>query len=191
MIRGTGVLIHEPSVILHSDAVTLGDHVRIDAFAKLEGGDGLELRDRVHVASFAHLNIGGGRCWIGTEAAIASGGKVITGGNQLAAPSMSAAAVPGRQRVVRGHAVVGARAVVLVNAVVLPGVHLGEGAVLAAGGVASHDIPAWEVWGGVPARKLTDRPRFDSVCAACVLAGEPCPDCAPLACPLCPVGVAR
>lgn len=38
-----------------------------------------------------------------------------------------------------------------------PGVHVGEGAVLAPRGAAVHDIPAWEVHGGVPACKIADR----------------------------------
>lgn len=53
---------------------------------------------------------------------------------------------------------IGAGAVVGVGCVVLPGVELGEGAVLAPGAVATVDtkIPANELWGGIPARKLKD-----------------------------------
>ena len=38
--------------------------------------------------------------------------------------------------------------------VILPGVTIGEGAVIAAGAVVNKSVPAYEVWGGVPARKL-------------------------------------
>jgi acetyltransferase-like isoleucine patch superfamily enzyme len=34
-------------------------------------------------------------------------------------------------------------------------VHIGDGAVVAAGAVVTKDIPAHEVWGGVPARQLS------------------------------------
>ena len=40
---------------------------------------------------------------------------------------------------------------------ILPGVSIGDGAVIAAGAVVNKDIPAYEVWGGVPARKLSER----------------------------------
>jgi len=40
---------------------------------------------------------------------------------------------------------------------VFPGVTLHEGAVLGAGGVATRDIPEWEIWAGVPAKFLMKR----------------------------------
>lgn len=43
------------------------------------------------------------------------------------------------------------------NAVVLKGVTIGDGAVVAAGAVVTKSIPSMEVWGGVPAKKLTTR----------------------------------
>jgi acetyltransferase-like isoleucine patch superfamily enzyme len=51
---------------------------------------------------------------------------------------------------------IGRNAIVGINCVVLPGVTLGENAVLAPGAVAAVDtqIPANELWGGIPAKKL-------------------------------------
>ena len=43
------------------------------------------------------------------------------------------------------------------NVVVLKGVHIGKGAIVAAGSVVNKSIGAYEIWGGVPARKLSDR----------------------------------
>lgn len=40
------------------------------------------------------------------------------------------------------------------NSVILRGVHIGEGAVIAAGAVVKKDIPPFEMWGGVPAHCL-------------------------------------
>lgn len=40
------------------------------------------------------------------------------------------------------------------NSTILPGVTIGKGAMVAAGAVVSKDIPANELWGGVPARKI-------------------------------------
>ena len=42
------------------------------------------------------------------------------------------------------------------NAVILRGVSIGDGSIIAAGAVVNHDIPAYEIWGGVPAKKIRD-----------------------------------
>jgi len=44
------------------------------------------------------------------------------------------------------------------HVVVLPGVTIGKGAIVAAGSVVNRDIPQYEVWGGVPAKFLKNRP---------------------------------
>ena len=50
---------------------------------------------------------------------------------------------------------VGRGAWVGAGACLLPGVSVGEGAVVAAGAVVLGTVPAFEVWGGVPARRLS------------------------------------
>jgi acetyltransferase-like isoleucine patch superfamily enzyme len=70
---------------------------------------------------------------------------------------MSACVPDFMQRVTASRTELKPYAVVLANAVVLPGVTLHDGAVLAAGAVATRDIPAWEIWAGVPARFLAKR----------------------------------
>lgn len=43
------------------------------------------------------------------------------------------------------------------NSTILPGVCIGEGAIIAAGAVVNTDVPAFEIWGGVPARRINSR----------------------------------
>ena len=45
------------------------------------------------------------------------------------------------------------------NAILLPGITIGEGAVVAAGSVVTHDVAPYTVVGGIPAKKINDRPR--------------------------------
>lgn len=40
------------------------------------------------------------------------------------------------------------------NVTILKGVDIGDGAVIAAGAVVKNNIPSYEIWGGVPAKKL-------------------------------------
>jgi maltose O-acetyltransferase len=49
------------------------------------------------------------------------------------------------------------------GACLLPGVTVGEGAVVAAGAVVRGDVPPFETWGGVPARRLSDTRQGEDV----------------------------
>jgi len=43
------------------------------------------------------------------------------------------------------------------RSIILPGLKIGNGAVVAAGAVVTKDIPEYEIWGGIPAKKISDR----------------------------------
>lgn len=99
------------------------------------------------------------------------GSQVAIGGDLRDHPNLSIGdrVTIGHNAVVTGHAMthneivikpihLGHGSVVGINCVVMPGVELGENAVLAPGGIAIMDtkIPANELWGGVPAKKIKD-----------------------------------
>ena len=150
-------VFYEPIIRTKEANISVGPGSRIDSFVKLEGGERLTIGRYVHIASFAHLGIGGGTLVIEDFAAVASGARIISGSNQLDAISMSACAPKEIQRTKASVTRLEKYSCVLCNAVVLPGVTLHTGAVLAAGGVATRDIPEWEVWGGVPAKLMFKR----------------------------------
>jgi galactoside O-acetyltransferase len=151
--------MYEPIVALMPESITIGDHSRIDSFVKLEGGQKMLIGRHVHIASFAHIGIGGGTTIIGDFCNVSSGGRVISAVPCDEAKSHSAAAPEGMHPVEKRTTTMEPYSSVLSNATVLAGVTLHEGAVLAAGGVATHDIPAWEIWAGVPAKFLRKRTR--------------------------------
>lgn len=43
------------------------------------------------------------------------------------------------------------------HCVIMPGVTIGEGAIIGASAVVTHDVPAGEIWAGVPAKKIGNR----------------------------------
>lgn len=45
------------------------------------------------------------------------------------------------------------------GSIINPGVRIGEGSVIAAGSVVLQDIPNFELWGGVPAKKIKNLPK--------------------------------
>lgn len=159
MTKHPTAVIYDPVIMTKDDHISIGEGSRIDGFVKLEGGIAMRIGRFVHVASLAHLGVGGGTTIIGDYAAVASGGKIISGSNQIDSPSMSAVAPADLQSIKASVTTLEPYACVLTNAVVLPGVTLHEGAVLAAGSVATRDLPPWEIWAGVPARKIADRKR--------------------------------
>lgn len=152
-------MIYEPCLILNPDAVTIDDTARIDSFTKIEGGQGVVIGPYVHVSSFSHINIGGGAVHLDEHVAIASGVKVLSGSNMPAGVSMSAASPSSMQVVKRAVTRIQPYAFLGVNSVVMPGVTVGEGALVGAGAVVTKDVPPYEIWAGVPARKIGERER--------------------------------
>jgi acetyltransferase-like isoleucine patch superfamily enzyme len=51
-------------------------------------------------------------------------------------------------------AVVGEGAVIGGGAIICPGVYIGKHAIIAAGAVVTHDVPAGQLWCGVPAKQM-------------------------------------
>lgn len=53
--------------------------------------------------------------------------------------------------------VIGNDVLISMNCVILEGVHIGDGAIIGAGAVVTHDVGEYEIWGGVPARLIRYR----------------------------------
>lgn len=109
---------------------------------------GLQLADRVSVGWFAELDARGG-ITIGHDSNISSHVKLITGSHDIDDPKFTADFLPIH---IGHHCWIGT------GAMVLNGVTIGDGAVIAAGAVVTKDVPANEVWGGVPAKFIRKRP---------------------------------
>ncbi len=43
------------------------------------------------------------------------------------------------------------------GAVITPGIEIGEGAIIGANSVVTHSVPSYEIWAGVPAKKIGHR----------------------------------
>lgn len=110
------------------------------------------LGDGVFMGTGVELNINE-RVEIGNRCLIASGCRLIDHdhGFERSGPIVSQAAEV-------GGIVLGDDVWLGVNVVVLRGVNIGSGAVVGAGAVVTRSIPPGEIWAGVPARKIGERP---------------------------------
>lgn len=160
--HGDNVQVHEPSIFLKPDAISIGDGSRLDSIIKIEGGQGVHIGKGVHISSFCHLNIGGGKLHVGDYVALTSGVKVHTGSNTAAGESMSSASPPEMQVIQRGEVTIGDYAFIGSGAQVLMGVTIGEYAVVGAGAVVTKDVAPWSVVMGLPARPVGKRIRLSN-----------------------------
>lgn len=149
--------VFEPVVVLRPENVLLLAGCRIDSFVKIEGGRGVVVGPRVHVSSFAHLNIGGGRLDVGEGAAITSGCRVLSGSNTRRGKYMSSVVPEDECDIERLHTIVGEGAFIGANAVILPGRRIGRFAIVGAGSVVTKDVPDYAVCWGAPARLIGTR----------------------------------
>lgn len=150
-------MIHDPIIILRPDTVYIDPLARVDSWVKIEGafGDGhtVTIGPYVHIASYCHLNIGGGQLIMRRGSALGSGCRVVTGSN-VHGYGISCSAIDPTAKFRRSQVIIDEDAVAFVGAIILPGVTLGRNSVVAAGAVVTCDVPPYEVWGGVPARKI-------------------------------------
>lgn len=145
-------MIYEPCVMLKPEMIDIHPSARLDSFCKVEGGLGVTIGAYVHVASFVHLNIGGGKLTIGEHAGVSSGAKILSGSNTMDGVSMSATSPAEMQVIKRTHTIIEPYAFVGTNAVIMPGVRLGRGCVVGAGAVVTRDVAPGAIAVGVPAR---------------------------------------
>lgn len=137
--------------------VRLGCDCRIesDVTFKFDGpwrsGPSIIIGDRVFLGRACEFNVQGSVA-IGDDALIGSGCKFIDHDHQLQT------LVPiAEQPCDISEIVIEEGAWLGVNVIVLKGVLVGRGAVVAAGAVVTRSIPPFEIWAGVPARRLSTR----------------------------------
>jgi acetyltransferase-like isoleucine patch superfamily enzyme len=141
----------------HQVSLGAGCVLEPDIYFKYDGiyapGPSIVVRDRVFIGFGCEFNVRK-RVEIGDDCLIASGCKFIDHDHGTASRDM-----PMRLQTSGAEAEITLEQDVWlgVNVVVLKGVRIGRGAIVAAGAVVTHSIPGYEIWGGVPARKIGAR----------------------------------
>jgi acetyltransferase-like isoleucine patch superfamily enzyme len=157
---GAGTLLPR-SCVTWPHQLSLGANCRLehDIYFKFDGiwapGPTIRIGDRVFIGFGCEFNIRRG-VTIGADCLIASGCKFVDhdhGTERRDLPMNQQANGAETEIVLEPDVWLGA------NTVVLKGVRIGTGAIVAAGAIVTKSIDAYEIWGGVPARKLGERPQ--------------------------------
>jgi acetyltransferase-like isoleucine patch superfamily enzyme len=112
-------------------------------------GQSIFVGDRVFLGRGAEFNIRL-RCEIGDDSLIAAGVRFVDHDHGTARSGIPMRLQPTPEAPIS----IGTDVWIGANAVILKGVTIGQGAIVASGAVVTKAIPEWEIWGGVPARRL-------------------------------------
>lgn len=115
-------------------------------------GPSIHIADHVFIGAGCEFNIRKS-VTIGSDSLIASGCRFIDHDHGIQAGSLMR-----KQHGVEKEIIIGSDVWIGCNVVVLKGVEIGNGAVVAAGAVVTRSILPNEIWGGVPAKKIGERP---------------------------------
>lgn len=129
---GKGVTFYPGVWIMPGKGLVLGDDVDLALGVLLTTLGGVTIGDRVLVGYRTQILSSNHRIPPGT-------GRIFDSGHELAPV------------VIESDVWIGG------NCMILPGVTIREGAVVAAGAVVTKDVPAYEIWGGVPAKRIRGR----------------------------------
>jgi len=156
---GRNVIIGKTVRIRYPELVEIGDNVIIDDFSYISTS--LLIDGNVHIAAGAKL-IGGrdSRVKIGEFSTLAPN-VVIAAGSDDYVSGIASPLVPleCKGNVQIGNVELGRHCIVGANTTVLPNVRFEDGAAVGALSLVKTDIPAWSLFGGVPARRIKSRDR--------------------------------
>ncbi len=151
---GKNVVIEPEVLIFHPENIEIGDRVYIGHQTILKGyhKNKLIIGSGTWIGQQCFFHSGGG-IEIGENVGVGPGVKILTsyhGMEGFAQPIMHA-------KLLFEKVVIGDGCDIGINAVILPGVTIGRGVQIGAGAVVTKNIPDYEVWAGVPAKKLRKR----------------------------------
>lgn len=141
-------------------SIDLGEGVSLNYGTVLAFGDELNGYGNIRIGAntwigqYNNLRSGGGDIAIGNQCLISQFCSLIASGHGVkrAEPILKQRPPQDRLGITLGNDVwLGC------GVTVLPGTKIGDGAVIGAGSVIRNDVPAYEIWAGVPAQRIRER----------------------------------
>ncbi len=151
---GKNVVFEKGVLVFHPENIEIGDNVYIGHYTILKGyhKNLMIIGDHTWIGQQCFLHSGGG-LRIGKAVGIGPKVTILTSQHQALARDVPVYFTPLEfaEVVLEDGCDIGA------GAIILPGVRIGEGAIIGAGAVVTCDIPPYEIWAGVPARRMRAR----------------------------------
>ena len=157
-----GMRVNHPIVWDCDDvsAIRIGKDVYIGAFSEIAVmarspfsaiPGALEIGARTQIGSGCNIRACGGRIEIGANCIIAQHVSIIAANHEIKAGAIYRDLPWDAQR--HGNRI-GSNVWIGAGVTILPGCSVGDNAIIAAGSVVTKNVPADEIWGNIPARKM-------------------------------------
>ncbi len=148
---GKNVIFERGTMVFHPENIEIGENVYVGHYTILKGyhKNMMVIGDNVWIGPQCFLHSAGGLL-IGNAVGIGPKVTILTSQHQTFDCSIPVYFSP----IELSEVILDDGCDIGVGATILPGVKIGKGAIIGAGGVVADDIPPYEIWGGVPARRI-------------------------------------
>lgn len=155
---GKNILISDKASIYNPSKITIGSNVRIDDYCVLSAGvGGINIGSYIHLAVYSCL-IGAENISLADFSNISSRVSIYSSNDDYSGVKMTNPMVPSKYTGVTHEKVyVGKHVIIGSGSVILPGVSLEEGAAIAALSLVNKNCEPFQIYGGVPAKKIKER----------------------------------
>lgn len=128
-----------------------GNNINIERGAEFGMGKGISIGDNSGLGIRCYIR---GPLEIGSNVMMGPDVKIITNRHNYANPS-----IPMRlqQHIAPLKVFIGDDVWIGANVIILPGIHIGNGVIIGAGSVVTHDVPDFSIVGGNPAKIIKSR----------------------------------
>jgi len=151
---GKGVVFEKGVLAFHPENIEIGDNVYIGHYTVLKGyyKNLMDIGDHTWIGQQCFFHSAGG-LRVGKAVGIGPKVTILTSQHKALDRNIPVCFSPLEfaEVVLDDGCDIGA------GAIILPGLRVGEGAIVGAGAVVATDIPPYEIWVGVPARKIRAR----------------------------------
>ncbi len=157
---GSDVQVHSTCLLVGLENLSIGNHVRIDAFCSLLAGTGhINIGDHVHIAAYAFLS-GAEGIEVSDFVGISRGVGIYTRNDDYTGEALTGPTIPAEfLKLHTGPVTLGRHVVIGAGSILLPSVEIAEGTTVGALSLVNSNLAPWGIYAGVPVRRLRDRSR--------------------------------